>query len=63
MPADAALLLAEALVDADLHGVETHGVVLLPNYIRRLQRGGINPRADVRTIHDTPVSAVVGRAM
>ena len=42
--ADAAIL-AESLVDADLHGVSTHGVSRLGIYVRRIQRGLIDPRA------------------
>jgi LDH2 family malate/lactate/ureidoglycolate dehydrogenase len=40
-------LLAEALVDADLHGTATHGVSRLNIYLRRIQKGLINPRADL----------------
>lgn len=42
--ADAAIL-ADALVDADIHGTSTHGVSRLNIYIRRIQKGLINPRA------------------
>jgi len=40
-----AAILADALVDADVHGVSTHGVSRLNIYIRRIQKGLINPRA------------------
>ena len=59
MPLDDAALVVEALLDADLRGVETHGVVLLPNYVRRLQAGGINPQPNVQTLYETPVSALL----
>jgi len=42
--ADAAIL-ADALVDADIHGVSTHGVSRLNIYIRRIQKGVIDPKA------------------
>ncbi len=35
---------ARCLVEADLRGVESHGVLRLPIYIRRLQGGAVNPR-------------------
>lgn len=38
-------ILADALVDADLHGTSTHGVSRLNIYIRRIQKGLINPKA------------------
>jgi LDH2 family malate/lactate/ureidoglycolate dehydrogenase len=42
--ADAAIL-ADALVDADVHGTGTHGVSRLNVYIRRIQKGLIDPKA------------------
>ena len=42
---DDAALFAEALVDADLHGVSTHGVSRLDIYFRRIQAGLIDPKA------------------
>jgi LDH2 family malate/lactate/ureidoglycolate dehydrogenase len=44
LPAADALVTAQAIVRADLEGVETHGLRRLPNYVARLQRGLINPR-------------------
>jgi LDH2 family malate/lactate/ureidoglycolate dehydrogenase len=40
-----AAILADALVDADLHGTSTHGVSRLNIYIRRIQKGLIDPKA------------------
>jgi len=40
-----AVILADALVDADVHGTATHGVSRLNIYIRRIQKGLINPKA------------------
>ena len=40
-----AVILADALVDADIHGISTHGVSRLNIYIRRIQKGLINPKA------------------
>lgn len=45
--ADAAIF-AEALVDADLHGVSTHGVSRLNIYLRRIEAGLIDPRAALK---------------
>ena len=44
--ADAAIL-ADALVDADVHGTSTHGVSRLNIYIRRIQQRLINPKANL----------------
>src|SRR6266536_1005982 len=39
---------AEAIVDADLHGVSTHGIKNLAGYVRAVQSGQVNPRPHVR---------------
>lgn len=40
-------ILADALVDADVHGTSTHGVSRLNIYVRRIQKGLINPKAEL----------------
>jgi LDH2 family malate/lactate/ureidoglycolate dehydrogenase len=40
-----ATVLADALVDADVHGISTHGVSRVNIYIRRIQKGLIDPKA------------------
>src|ERR1700722_15627308 len=40
-----AAILADALVDADIHGTSTHGVSRVNIYIRRIQKGLIDPKA------------------
>ena len=47
VPAQDADILADALVDADIHGTSTHGVSRLNIYVRRMQKGLINPRAEL----------------
>ncbi|HEY8536722.1 MAG TPA: Ldh family oxidoreductase, partial [Vicinamibacterales bacterium] len=48
VPADAAREVAGCLVKADLRGVDSHGMVRLPVYARRIQAGVVNPCASVR---------------
>jgi len=45
VPAEDAALFAEVLVDADLHGVSTHGVSRLNIYLKRIEAGLIDPTA------------------
>ncbi len=45
VPAEDAALFAEVLVDADLHGVSTHGVSRLNIYLKRIEAGLIDPKA------------------
>lgn len=56
---DDARLIIENLVEADLRGVESHGVVRLPIYFERLRVGVINARPSITTLRDTPTSAVM----
>jgi LDH2 family malate/lactate/ureidoglycolate dehydrogenase len=44
---DHAAILADALVNADLHGMSTHGISRLNIYMRRIQKSLINPRAEL----------------
>lgn len=48
LTAEDARLFAHALVDADLHGISTHGLSRLSIYLRRIQLGLINPAAELR---------------
>lgn len=59
LPADHALMAAEALVDADRRGVVTHGVVRIPRYARRLRTGLLNAAPDIRIDSPMPASRVV----
>lgn len=59
MPPEQAAAVAANLVQADLRGVESHGVVRLPIYIERLEAGGNNPRPTVQIVRQTRTTAVV----
>jgi LDH2 family malate/lactate/ureidoglycolate dehydrogenase len=48
LASDDARLFAHALVDADLHGVSTHGLSRLGIYLKRIQLGLIDPKAELR---------------
>jgi LDH2 family malate/lactate/ureidoglycolate dehydrogenase len=53
--ADAALL-ADTLVLADLRGVHSHGVLRVPEYVKKLRTGGVDPTARpfvARSVFDT----------
>jgi L-2-hydroxycarboxylate dehydrogenase (NAD+) len=47
------VLVTDAFLEANLRGVDTHGVRLAPAYLRRLEQGGINPRPNLRILSDT----------
>ena len=52
--ADDARVLADALVEADLLGTSTHGVSRLNIYLRRIQKGLIDPGAELRVEQRRP---------
>ena len=59
MPAGDAAKVAELMLEADLTGADAHGVFRLPQYVRRLRGGGINPRPDIRVEKTAPATALV----
>src|SRR5947209_4422826 len=59
LPAADAEALAGLMVEADLRGSDTHGVIRLPLYLRRLKAGGINPRPNIRVVREKPATALV----
>ncbi len=46
-------LMADSLVAADLRGVESHGVLLLPHYIVQVKAGNIDPSADGHVVSES----------
>ncbi|MDX5348489.1 MAG: Ldh family oxidoreductase, partial [Hymenobacteraceae bacterium] len=44
---------------ADLRGVDSHGVARLSGYVRLWEAGRINPKPNIRVVHETPSTAVV----
>ena len=48
VPAGDAALFADALIDADMHGISTHGISRLNIYLRRIQAGLIVPDAELK---------------
>jgi LDH2 family malate/lactate/ureidoglycolate dehydrogenase len=59
VPQNDAHLTAEALVEADLQGVASHGCMLLPMYVDRLRAGSVNPRPNITVIEDRPSLLVI----
>jgi LDH2 family malate/lactate/ureidoglycolate dehydrogenase len=52
MPKQDADVVADTLVEADLIGVESHGVSRVVSYLKKLRRGGVNPNLKLETIRD-----------
>lgn len=54
VPKEHALTTARCIVASDRWGIGSHGLMRLPFYLARLQAGGINPAAELKTITDLP---------
>jgi LDH2 family malate/lactate/ureidoglycolate dehydrogenase len=59
LPQADAQTLSELMVEADLRGSDTHGVIRLPLYVRRIRAGGVNPRPDIRVVSERPSAALI----
>jgi LDH2 family malate/lactate/ureidoglycolate dehydrogenase len=59
MPEDNAETTTDVLSWADLHGVDSHGISMIPGYDRQRRSGRANMNARPRIIKETPVSALV----
>ncbi len=59
VPGDEANLIAESLTEADLTGVESHGVSRVPIYLKRVEMGIVNAAARLEVIADLPGALVL----
>ncbi len=59
MPAENAESTAEIMAWADLHGIDSHGISMIPTYAARAADGKMRMRAEPRIVKETPVSALV----
>jgi LDH2 family malate/lactate/ureidoglycolate dehydrogenase len=59
VPTDDAREIVDNLVEADLRGVESHGVVRMPIYVERLAARATNPKPAIKVVRETATTAVV----
>ena len=52
LPSDAAARVAAALVDADRAGLASHGVMMVPLYVRRIREGSVSKKTEAETVQD-----------
>jgi uncharacterized oxidoreductase len=58
-PDEEARSVSELLVEANLTGYDSHGVIRIPRYVQGLRSGRIKPGAAVQVLDDRPSTAVV----
>jgi LDH2 family malate/lactate/ureidoglycolate dehydrogenase len=58
-------LVADALLDADIEGLGSHGLMLLPMYLERIEKGSVDPCASGRIVvdHGSRVTIDAGNAL
>ena len=59
LPAADAEQVARLMAQADAQGSDGHGVIRLPQYVRRILAGGINVRPNIRVVTERAAMAVV----
>ena len=59
VPSSDAAKVAELMLEADLAGADAHGVFRLPQYVRRIKAGGVNPKASITVEQTAPATAMV----
>lgn len=59
LPPDCAETAAAAMIHADLTGIDSHGISMLPMYEGLRDRGDLVPTARPTTVRDTTVTAVI----
>jgi LDH2 family malate/lactate/ureidoglycolate dehydrogenase len=56
-PRDRAEIMARHMVGANLAGHDSHGVILIPTYVERIERGDVDPNAPFEVLDETPTTA------
>jgi LDH2 family malate/lactate/ureidoglycolate dehydrogenase len=59
VPPDDARQVADGLVWADLRGIDSHGIIRIPSYVMRLDKGVVNPKPDMQIVRDLPAAMVI----
>jgi LDH2 family malate/lactate/ureidoglycolate dehydrogenase len=59
MPASDAAIVAGLMAEADVNGSDGHGIFRLPQYVKRIQSGGINLQPNISLHRETAATALV----
>jgi uncharacterized oxidoreductase len=59
VPVEDAELVSDLLVDANLTGFDSHGMIRLPIYSRGIKMMAVKPGAEIKIVEETPTSAVI----
>ena len=59
IPPEDAKQVAALMAEADARGGDAHGVFRLPQYVKQIQSGAVNPRPDMRIVSNQAGTALV----
>src|SRR5579864_7160982 len=59
LPESGARRVAELMAEADARGADGHGVFRLPQYVKRIQSGGINTQPNIHVLREQAATALV----
>lgn len=59
IPKSDAEIVSDCLVEANLMGLDTHGVIRLKFYMDRIKAGGNNPRPNIHTVRENASTALI----
>lgn len=59
LPSPDAAKVAALMTEADLQGSDGHGVIRLPQYVKRIRAGGINTQPAMQVVNERPGMAVL----
>lgn len=59
VPQEDAQVTADVLVEANLRGIDSHGVARTRRYVQGLRDGVMLARPDIQVVHETPVTALL----
>ena len=59
VPVDDAGGVAGLMAESDARGADAHGVFRLPQYVKQIQDGAVNPRPNIQIINERPGTALV----
>ncbi len=59
VPLEDARVVGGLMAESDARGADAHGVFRLPQYVKQIQRGAVNPRANIRVIEERAGTALL----
>lgn len=59
VPTEEASIITHSLIEANLRGVDSHGILRLPAYVQRIQKGLVKARSSFKVLNDTATTAVI----